>query len=292
MSTFDTDGQDEGNSNEYMENIIAPQINQVESLTGEKQGTSIISASLLKQVEELINGAKLTLIENDTELTNAVELGKRARKIRQDLESDGKKVVEPLYKAYVEKRDYVSTKVDAIKSVESNIAKVASAYQVKKEREAREAREKAERDAAEKRRELALLEEQRIAEEEALRKEAEEKYSAGKIEEGNIANDCANIAIREAQQIEQQIHEVEAVPVAQVFRPKGFSAKMKLVATVNDYRVAMKYLVDNNEWGYLEGSAFRNLVDSAVKKIADRAENKDSFKVAGAVVREESAGRF
>jgi hypothetical protein len=56
--------------------------------------------------------------------------------------------------------------------------------------------------------------------------------------------------------------------------------------------MAMKYLVDNAEWGYMEGSAFRNLVDSAVKKIADRAENRDAFKVSGAVVREESAGRF
>ena len=274
MSTFDTDGQDEGNGNEYQE------------------PTSIISISLLKQVEELINGAKLTVIENDTELTNAVELGKRVRTIRQDTDNEGAKYVKPLFEKYKEARDYVSTKVEALKAVESNIAKVAGVYQIKKEREAREAREKAEREAEEKRRELALLEQKRIEEEEALRKEAEEKYNAGKIEEGNVANDCANIAVQEAQQIEQQIQEVEAVPVPTVYRPKGFSAKMKLVATVNDYRMAMKYLVDNSEWGYLEGSAFRNLVDAAVKKIADRAENKDAFKVAGAVVREESAGRF
>jgi hypothetical protein len=67
---------------------------------------------------------------------------------------------------------------------------------------------------------------------------------------------------------------------------------MKLVATVNDYRMAMAWLVKNNEWGYLEGAAFRSLVDSAIKKIADKAQSKNHFQVDGAVVREESAGRF
>jgi flagellar basal body rod protein FlgB len=275
--TFDADGMDEGNSNEYQE---CDKMNE------------IISTMLLKQVEELINGGKIEKIETDEQLANIVDLGKRAKKIRLDTVTEGKAYTDKLYRPYKEAISFVKTKVDALERLEANIALVTGNYQAEKMRIAREAQEKADREAEEKRRELALAEQKHIEEEEALRVEAEKKYAAGDIEGGNTATECANIAIQEACKIEEQIHEVEAVPVATVFKPAGLSVKTKLVARVSDYRQAMKWLVDNNEWGYLEGSAFRGLVDSAVKKIADRASDKESFKVAGASVTETTIGKF
>lgn len=112
------------------------------------------------------------------------------------------------------------------------------------------------------------------------------------IAESNTANEVADIAIKEAAVIETQIQEVVPDVVVPIYNPKGLSTKRKLVATVTDYRAVIKWIVDNKEYGLIEGAAFKSLIEAAAKKYAGNIADKSSFKMDGAVCKEETLGWF
>lgn len=311
------------------------------------ENTNIIPANLLKDVNDLLSGAKITAIENDTQCDNIVALGKSAKGVRIELEKQGKANVEPLYKAYKEAQSFVADKVDALKAVEKNISDVTGKYQLEKQEAARKEQLRLIEEAKQKQIALADAQNARIADEEALREEALSKladadallaemekikteadtkksalsgadmmsqaqaliiqreieslrrsYAAMQakrnalIAESNTANAVADIAIEEAKQIEQTI--VETVPevAAPAYSTPGLSLKKKLTATITDYRVVLKWIVDSGEWGLIEGAAFRSMVDSAAKKYCANLADKNAFKMAGAICKEEVSGRF
>lgn len=95
--------------------------------------------------------------------------------------------------------------------------------------------------------------------------------------EATTAHEVADIAIDEAVQAAQQVY--EALPVQQV-QMTGPKVKEKYSAVVTDFRAALKYLVDNGEWAYLEGTVkFREVVQSACDKMASSLQK--NYKVTG-----------
>jgi len=311
------------------------------------ENTNIIPANLLKDVNDLISGAKITVIENDTQCDNIVALGKSAKGVRIELEKQGKANVEPLYKAYKEAQSFVADKVDALKAVEKNISDVTGKYQFEKQERARKEQLRLIEEARQKQIALADAQNARIADEEALREEALSKladadallaemekikteadtkksalsgtdmmsqaqaliiqreieslrrsYAAMQakrnalIAEFNTANTVADIAIEEAKEIETAIINTAPEVAAPAYSTPGLSLKKKLTATITDYRAVLKWVIDNGEWGLIEGAAFRSMVDSAAKKYCSNLADKSAFKMNGAICKEEVSGRF
>jgi len=314
----------------------------------------IIPANLLKDVNDLLAGAKITAIENDIQCDNIVALGKGAKNVRIELEKQGKVNVEPLYKAYKDAQSFVADKVDALKAVEKNISDVAGKYQFEKQERARKEQLRFIEEAKQKQITLADAQNARIADEEALREEALAKLADADallaemkkikadadnkkafiaemgntttldmvaqgaemiviqreieslrrsyavmqakrnalIAESNTANMVADIAIEEAKEIETAIIEIVPDVAAPAYSTPGLSLKKKLAATITDYRAVLKWIIDNGEWGLIEGAAFRSMVDSAAKKYCSNLADKGAFKMAGAICKEEISGRF
>lgn len=331
---FDTDGQDEGNGNEYRQEDFAKK--------------TIIPAVLLRDANDLISGARITVIENDTQCDNIVALGKSAKSVRIELEKQGKANVDPLYKAYKEAQSFVADKVEALKRVEKNISDVTGKYQFEKQERARKEQLRLIEEAKQKQIALADAQNARIADEEALREEALSKladadalfaemekikadaeskknqlslintseesaerivlvreieslrrsYAAiqakrnALIAESNTANTVADIAIAEAKEIETAIINTAPEVAAPAYSTPGLSLKKKLAATITDYRAVLKWIVDNGEWGLIEGAAFRSMVDAGAKKYCSNLADKSAFKMAGAICKEEVSGRF
>jgi len=318
------------------------------------ENTNIIPANLLKDVNDLISGAKITVIENDTQCDNIVALGKSAKGVRIELEKQGKANVEPLYKAYKEAQSFVADKVDALKAVEKNISDVTGKYQFEKQERARKEQLRLIEEARQKQIALADAQNARIADEEALREEALSKLADADallaemekvkadadakklliaemgntttidmvkqgaemliiqreveslrrsyasmqakrnalIAESNTANTVADIAIEEAKEIETAIINTASEVAAPAYSTPGLSLKKKLAATITDYRAVLKWIVDNGEWGLIEGAAFRSMVDAGAKKYCANLADKSAFKMAGAICKEEVSGRF
>jgi len=337
---FDTDGQDEGNGNEYQ-----PKDKQVTKLP----------ETLLKDVEAFIKGGKVTKINNAQEEANITAMGKSVRAVRIEFEKKGEDYVSPFRDKYKEVLDFVNTRVKALKDIELNISQVTGARIVELREIAR--LEQIELDKARKQKQIELADAQnaRIADEEALREEAlakladadalfaemnniigevdakknilaslndtecsdmvkhgadiliiqkeiaslrslYSKVSAKRnalIAESNTANTVADIAIEEAKEIEvviQKTAEPAYIPPIQL--SDGLTGKTKLVATIKDYRAVLKWIIDNGEWGLIEGAAFRSMVDSAAKKYCSNLADKGAFKMNGAICKEEVSGRF
>lgn len=112
------------------------------------------------------------------------------------------------------------------------------------------------------------------------------------IAEYNTTSAVADIAIEEAKQIEIAIAETTPEVVAPVYNPQGLSIKKKLVASVTDYRAALKWLVDNNMFTYLDSAALRGVVSTACNKFAASCNSKADFKITGAICTEEIKGKF
>lgn len=338
--TFDTDGQDEGNSNEYKQEDSAKK--------------TIIPANLLKDVNDLLSGAKIVKIENDVQCDNIVALGKTAKALRIETEKTGKVNIDPLYKTYKDAQSFVADKVDALKAIEKNVADVTGKYQFDKQEFARKEQLRLIEEARQKQIALADAQNARIADEEALREEALAKladadallaelekiqieaaakkesmlnlsnttshdvvaqgaellvmqreveslrrsYAAMQakrnalIAESNTANTVADIAIEEAKEIETAIINTAPEVAAPAYSTPGLSLKKKLAATITDYRAVLKWIVDNGEWGLIEGAAFRSMVDAGAKKYCANLADKSAFKMAGAICKEEVSGRF
>lgn len=112
------------------------------------------------------------------------------------------------------------------------------------------------------------------------------------IAEYNTTSAVADIAIEEAKQIQVAITETTPEVVAPVYNPQGLSIKKKLVASVTDYRAALKWLVDNNMFAYLDSAALRGVVSTACNKFAASCNSKADFKITGAICTEEIKGKF
>lgn len=265
------------------------------------ESTSIISVDLLRQVDDLLNGARLERIDTDEQLRASVELLKVAKRTAADLETERKTRVAPLNARLDEINAEYKAKSLPLKGLVDNIAKVGADYQFEQRRKEEEARREAERKAEEERRRLAEIESKRLADEERLRREAEEKIKAAEaatgdkreelIESANLASSVADTAAQEAVEAAKAIDtvRVDVTSIPKAITPSGFNARVKFGAKVRNYRTAMKWIVDNNEWSAIESEAFKKCVDSAMNKIA--ANLQDRFNVPGVDKIESSAVR-
>lgn len=284
---FDTDGQDEGNSNEYQEANNMGTFND----HGQNIGNSeLVDASLLKQVTELINGARIEKISNNQELEASVTLLQQVKRTRKDFEAVQDAKVKPLYETYKETLAYFKSRVDALKQLEDNIGNKGAEYQkserLRIEREAREA----EQARLEQVRLLELEKQKLFEQEELLRKEAEAKFDSNDNQAGNLANETADIAIQEVNAIEEKIIEVVSTPIVQqkVYTPSSFKGKTEYFAIVENHWEALKMLVVTDQRGYLDSEGLRKAVESACNKMAKNMQG--NFKLVGCRLGEKEVG--
>jgi DNA repair exonuclease SbcCD ATPase subunit len=175
---FDVEGQDEGHSNEFTEEQHETEKTEELGDALVSLGGCLISAILIKQVEELLNGGRLEKISNNEELENSVKLLSQCKKVRKDFEVEGEKLVAPKREAYQTVQKAVKEKVDALKSLEDNLGNKGAEFQkLERERLAKEQKDRDEKAAAERKR-LAAIEDAKIAEEEELRAKSDEKLAS------------------------------------------------------------------------------------------------------------------
>jgi predicted phage tail protein len=255
------------------------------------ESTSLISADLLKQVNELLSGARIEKIESDDQLTASVNLLKQVKRTAADLESERTGRVKPLNDRVKEINDEYKSKGTALSGLAGNLSNKGAEYQHEQQRKADEARLKAEREAEAERRRLADMESKRLEEEERLRNEAIVKQAAADAatnetekaalrEEANTAAAVADIAMAEAVEAAQAVELVEVAPVVvTTIKPSGFKPSYKYSAKISNFRAAMTWIVTAGEWSHIENEAFKKIVQSAIDKVA--AYQKDAFVVPG-----------
>lgn len=249
----------------------------------------LIPAELAGWINELLSGARIEKISSDTELAASVELLKKTKQTLADLKKDKDAKVTPLFAEYKAALAVYTEKIEALESMAKNIGNKGAEYQLELQRAAEAERRRREAEAEAERKRLADIENKRLEEEEALRKAAIESQKAGDTEQANLNSELADIALTEATDAAEAAQTVQSAPVQEAYKPAGFKAKIEYSARLNDCRSFLKWIVDNNEFGYIEGANLTKACESAANKLAKV--QQDKFKVPGCSLVETAASR-
>lgn len=256
----------------------------MEEAIGDKK--AMISKNLLDQINELMNGARIEKVSSNDEYHNLLTVVDLAKKTRADAEAERKRKKEPWDRGAAEVQAAFKPKIDFLDDFIKSHSSVAGRYEIEQRRIAEEEERKKIEAARSEQKRLAEIESKRLEEEERLRQEALAKQAAAEaeadpekkaalVEQANTAAAVADVAAQEAIQAAQAITEVTVERVeTKIPMHRGFKAKIEYKAKVNDYRKALKGFVDTGEYGYLEGEAFKKLIDAACNKIAKNKAEK------------------